>query len=97
EAIGHHPHQLTFRPEPFEEQYELQLEEHHRVNGRTSGTSVLVGDPVADEAEVHLRIQVPVEIVGRNQLLEADLWVRNERPPFGSNHGPPPCPVTGSQ
>ena len=42
----------AFRAQSFEEEYELELEEHHRVNGRSASRGIAVGDEAADERQV---------------------------------------------
>jgi hypothetical protein len=58
--------------EALEEQDELQFEEHHRINGRPTYGRVVIADQLADEREVELRLQVPVEVVRRDERLQRD-------------------------
>src|SRR3712207_9574466 len=45
---------------------------------------------VADEAQVQLGLNVPVEIVGRDQVLDGAVTERGEAPCLGPHHGYPP-------
>ena len=50
---------------------------------------VLVGDPVASEAEVQLRIKVTVEVMLWDELLQTHGRMAGEDPRFGAHHGEP--------
>jgi hypothetical protein len=64
--------QLALGADPLEEHDELQLEEDDRVDGGASSLSVQLPRPVADKREAERRVDVPVEVVGGNEVLERD-------------------------
>ena len=68
----HRLHERTLRTEALKEEDELELEEDGGVNAGPATLSVAVLDPVADEAQVQLRLKVAVEVTSRDQLLKGD-------------------------
>src|SRR5262245_17985503 len=62
--------QVALRAQALEEQDELKFEEHDRVDGRPAPGLVERLDPLSDEAEIQVRVEVAVEVVGRNELFE---------------------------
>jgi hypothetical protein len=63
-------HQLALAAQPLEEQDQLELEEHDRVEARSLGARVAVADQLAHEAQVERRLQVAVEVVRRHQVVQ---------------------------
>ena len=51
---------------------EVQLEEHDRINGRTPKTRIGVTDPVTHERQVKVGVEMPVEVVSRDEVIERD-------------------------
>jgi hypothetical protein len=78
QAVGRHPHKLALRPQAFEEEDELQPEEHHRVDARAAHGGVGVPHQVADEGEIQHAIEVAVEVIGRDQVLQRDGVARGD-------------------
>ena len=64
--------QLALGPDAFKEHHQLQLEEHHRVDARSSPVGVQLPRPLPDEAQVELGVEVAVEVVSRDQVLQRD-------------------------
>src|SRR3954453_12674658 len=64
--------QAPLRAEALEEQDQLEFEEHDGVDGRPAPSFVELLNPLADEAESELSIEVPVEIVSRDEAFERD-------------------------
>jgi hypothetical protein len=73
DPVGRHAHQLPLRTQPLEEQDELQLEEDHRVYGRSTAPGVEGAHQVPDEGEVQRGLEPTVEAVFRNKILQRDL------------------------
>jgi hypothetical protein len=60
----------------------------HEVEPSPTPTRVAFLHPLADEAKVELGIEVPIEMVGRDQLLQRDSDRLIERTEFGwTQHG----------
>ena len=71
-AVGHvhlHlPHQLPLRTHPVEIPQQQQLEQHHRVQCRTTVVfRVKMLHPIADETEIHRPIDLPQQVLRRHQ------------------------------
>src|SRR5687768_8184681 len=64
--------QLPLGAEALEEHDELQLEEDHRVDRGPTPSRIAVLHPLADEPEIKLGIEVPVEVVRGDQAFERD-------------------------
>ena len=64
--------QLALGADALEEHDQLQLEEDDRVDAGPAPLGVQLPRPVADEAQVELRLQVAVEVVGGNEVLQRD-------------------------
>jgi len=64
--------ELPFRAKTFEEGEQLEAEEDFRIDGGSTDGSVQVGDPLAHEREIERSIKLPVEVVGRDELLKGD-------------------------
>ena len=64
--------QLALGADPLEEHDQLQLEEDDRVDAGPAPLGVQLPRPLADEAEVELRLQVAVEVVPRDEVLQRD-------------------------
>jgi hypothetical protein len=67
-----HRDELTLRPNALEEHHELQLEEHDRIDAGSAPLGIEPPRPLPHEAEIELRLQVPVEVVLRDQAFEGD-------------------------
>lgn len=96
EPVSNDPQQLPLRAQPLEEQHQLELEEHDRVNGRTAAQSIAVSDQIPYEAQVKRPLQVPVEVVCRHQILQRHRWQRGKIPVLGAHHGQRFLPHCGS-
>jgi hypothetical protein len=64
--------ELSFRADALEEHDELQLEEDYGVDRGPATFGVPLPRPVAHEAQVQLRLQVPVEVGLRDHAFERD-------------------------
>ena len=64
--------QLPLGADPLEEHDQLQLEEDDRVDARPAALGIELLDPLPDEAEVELRLQMAVEVVRGNEVLQRD-------------------------
>ena len=64
--------ELAFGADAFEEHDQLQLEEDHWVDAGPTALGIQILRPRADEAEIELRFQVPVEVVCGDEILERD-------------------------
>jgi hypothetical protein len=62
--------ELALRADALEEHDELELEEDDRVDAGAADGRVLVGHPGADEAEVELGVEMPVEVVRWHVVFE---------------------------
>src|SRR5437773_1488474 len=67
---GHGFHELALGAQPVKEEEELQLEKDNRINAVSSALSVLVGDPVADKAQIELCLEPAIEVVLRDELVK---------------------------
>ncbi len=56
-----------------------------------------LADQIADEAQVERALQVPVEVVRRDEVLQRHGRQRSERPLLGSHHGGRSFRVAGQQ
>jgi hypothetical protein len=83
--------QRALGADALEEHDQLQLEEDDRIDRRPAAFSVQLPRPVPDEAKIQLRLQVLVDVVGRDQLFErdGDRLVEATRL-CGAEHGTPP-------
>src|SRR5687768_18180093 len=54
------------------------LEEDSRVDGRPPAFLIGAADGVADEAQIELGLEVPVEVVGRHQIFDGAVAERGE-------------------
>jgi hypothetical protein len=70
EAVGHDPHQLPLRTKPLEEKHQLELEEDNRIDTRSPDPRVGVADQIAYERKVERPLQMPVDVVGRDEIVE---------------------------
>jgi hypothetical protein len=75
--------QAALRANAFKEQDELELEEDDGVDGRPAPGLVELLDPRTDEGEIQLGIEVPVEVVSRDEILQRD----HDRPVNGAEFG----------
>src|SRR5215204_1276778 len=64
--------QLALGADPFEEHDQLQLEEDDRVDRGTTPLGVAIHNPAAHEAQIELRLQMPVEVAWGNEVLQRD-------------------------
>jgi len=72
QTIGHHPQQLAFGTQPFEEEDQLHLKEDDRVDRGPADVGVGPADQVADEAEVERVVEMAIKVTGRNEVLKRD-------------------------
>jgi hypothetical protein len=70
QAIGDDPHQLPLRAQPLDEQHQLELDEDHRIDTRSSDPRVGVADQIAYERKVERPLQMPGDVVGRDEIVE---------------------------
>jgi hypothetical protein len=70
QRVGRHFHEPALASKIFEEHHELELEEDHRVYRWAATASVQGSDHLPHEGEVQRPLQVPVEVVGRDQILQ---------------------------
>jgi hypothetical protein len=70
EAIGCHAQEFPLGAQSFEEEHELEAKESHRVNGRTASGRGAVCDPLPNEGEIKLSVQVAVEVISGDQRLQ---------------------------
>jgi hypothetical protein len=63
-------HHLALGADALKEHDELQLEEHHRVDARSSLGGIAVRHPLADEAQVQRGGETTIEIVRRDQRFQ---------------------------
>src|SRR5687768_11943103 len=83
--------QAALRANALEEHDELELEEHDGVDRRPAALRIAVRDPLPDKGEVQCRIEVPVEVMGGDELLERDGDGLVQRTEFGRpQHLSPP-------
>ena len=59
--------ELALGADALEEHHQLQLEEDDRVDAGPAALGIELPRPVADEAQVELRLQVAVEVVSRER------------------------------
>src|SRR6266540_4143594 len=82
----------------LKEEDELELEEHDRVNRWPAAPSIAVLDPLANEAQVQLGIEVAVEMAGWDELLQRNGDGLIQRAEFGwPQHGLAPGEQVVSQ
>jgi hypothetical protein len=62
--------ELALGPQPFEEEDELELEEDHGIEARSTADGVPVADELAHEGQIEHPRQVAVEVVRRHQRLQ---------------------------
>jgi hypothetical protein len=62
--------QLALRADALENQDELQLVEHDRVDARPSPLGIVFPRPVANKAQIQLRLKVAAKAISRDQILE---------------------------
>jgi hypothetical protein len=73
EAISDHPHELPLAPQILEEHEELELEEDDRVHRRPATFCVERRNQLPHEREVERRLQAPVEVIFRHQVLQREI------------------------
>jgi hypothetical protein len=83
-------HQLPFRPDPFKEGDQLQFEEDDRINRRPSEIRVKVTYQFPDKAEFDGVLDLPVEVVFRDQVFQGELPMHLETLDFVTHHRPAP-------
>jgi hypothetical protein len=62
--------EVALGADAVEDHDQLQLEKHDRVDAGPAARGRQLVHPVADEAQVELRLQMPVEVVGGDELLQ---------------------------
>src|SRR6185436_4092189 len=62
------------------------LEEHPRIDGRSPAVLIGAADQVADEAQVQLGLEVPIEVARRHQILDGTITERRERTRFRAHY-----------
>ena len=67
EAIRGQGEELALGTDALEEHHQIELKEHHRVDGRPAPVGVGVPDPLPDEGEVEAGLQVAIEVVVGNE------------------------------
>ena len=70
EAVGDDAHQLALGAQPLEEQDQLELEEDDRVDRGPPQVGGGVVPQVAHEGQIERPLQVPVEVVRRDEVLD---------------------------
>jgi hypothetical protein len=64
--------QLPLGADAFEEHDQLQLEEDDRVDGGPASLGIQLPRPVPDKRQIELGFQMPIEVVGGDQVVERD-------------------------
>jgi hypothetical protein len=70
EPISCMTHQQTFGAYPFKEHDQLQFEEDNGINRGTTSTGVGLLHELADKGEIKCSLQVPIEMIGWNQVFQ---------------------------
>lgn len=89
ESIRRHREQLAFRAEPREEEHQLELEEHHGIDGWPSGGRRAVGDDLTHERPIEAALDVAVAVIRRNKIVQGQLVDGTEGAGFGAHHDAP--------
>jgi hypothetical protein len=87
QPIGGHPDQFPLGADPLEKHHQLEFEEDLRIDGRSPTFLIGTADQVTDEVQVELGLEVPIEVVGRHQILDGAIAERNEGSCLGAHHG----------
>jgi len=86
EPIVRMTHQETLRTDALKEHHELQLEEDHRINGRATTTCIGLLHELTHKREVEGSLQVPIEVIRRNQVLKGHIDKRGKASLFLAHH-----------
>ena len=70
QAVGIDVFQLPLGANAREEHHQLEFEEDDRVDGRAAKGRVALANQVTDKAHVQGASEVPVEMVGGNEILQ---------------------------
>lgn len=73
ETVGANPLKLALRAHPFEEQNELELKEHDRVDRGPTACGIAIAHQVAHKAQIECALDVAVEVVCRHEVVECHL------------------------
>jgi hypothetical protein len=80
------PHELTFGTNALEEHHELQLEEHHRINGGTTLVRIGLVHECSYKRQIKYSLQVPLEVILGHQLFYRNRDERGTISLFHSQH-----------
>src|SRR5260370_28630345 len=86
EPVCRMAHQLAFRAYPLKKHDELQFEEHHRLNGRTTTVCIGLMHQLAHTREIKRSLQMAIEVIPRHQVLKGYIDERHKVPLFSSHH-----------
>jgi hypothetical protein len=82
QSICHLAHEQALRPYIFKEHHQLQFEEYHRINRRSSGNCVALANQVMHKREIQDSLQMAIKMILGNQFLQGDRDQWGKRPLF---------------
>ena len=90
QAVRDLPHQQALGPNILEEHHQLQLEKDYRIDARSPPSRVERRHQIAHERQIEGPLDLPIEMVGGDQLLQRQMVQRRELPLLCPHHAPEP-------